>query len=62
VGDTCGDHCGGELTGCVHAEVFASSAVRFVAAGGDADETSVLSGGCRDEHVVVSGAPVERRS
>jgi hypothetical protein len=46
----------------VHAEVFASSAVRFVAAGGDADETSVLSGGCRDEHVVVSGAPVERRS
>ena len=46
----------------MQAEVFAASAVRFVAERGDGDEAGVLAGGRRDEDVVVSGTPVERLS
>jgi hypothetical protein len=46
----------------MHIEVLAAGAVRFIAEGCDCDESGVLAGGCRDEHVVVGTPPVEGRS
>jgi len=61
VSDGCGDSRTREVAGVVQAEFLAAGAVRFVADGCDGDEAGVLAGGRRDEDIVVSGTPVERR-
>lgn len=46
----------------MHAEIGAACAVRGEAEFREVDEAGVFAVGCRDEDVVISGAPLERES